>query len=134
MKHDPFRRLKFAQARGAQIERFAAGQWIWMRCPSWVPDGNYRIRPSDAHLEYGPISSGIRAMALDERNSQGYCHEGWQHHCFQFAERWLQGDRDGGLGRHLFPEDIGEAYFAIPIDEWRMLLLLYAEPMADEGL
>lgn len=128
-------RLKFAYARGARIQfahrdtwRTETGSPYW----EWWPD--LRIHPDDAALEYGPISTGILAMALDERNSQSYCHETWQHNCYQFAADWLRGENRDSLYLHYMPEDYSEDYFSMSLDEWRMLLLFYAEAMADAGL
>ena len=65
-------RLLHAAARGARIEAFNQLRWI----PTiWIPtiavrvvDGphiDYRIHPDDAHLQYGPISTGLREMTFD---------------------------------------------------------------------
>jgi hypothetical protein len=49
-------RLLFAAARGARIS--------WMN-GSWQPVPYY-VHPDDAHLQYGPISTELRAMAADD--------------------------------------------------------------------
>lgn len=62
------KRLKFAYARGARIQ-CNSGQgladWHTMSsAPSWYAQLDYRIHPDDAHLEYGPVSTAFRDMAL----------------------------------------------------------------------
>jgi hypothetical protein len=61
-------RLLFAAARGARI------QSRWYDSLQWQTSGqfvfidtmrHYRIHPADEHLQYGPISTELRAMAAD---------------------------------------------------------------------
>lgn len=59
-------RLKFAQARGAKIELLrVSGVWSLIPRPKLnLPASSYRIHRDDAHLEYGPISTELREIAL----------------------------------------------------------------------
>lgn len=125
-------RMKFAYARGARIQvpdgacRMGGdpnfGEWVSVGMPYWSATQSFRIHPDDAHLEYGPVSSGIRARALDERGSQGCTHDSMQHKCLLFAENILGDDSPG------------YDYWLMPVDDWRMYLLFIAEAMADQGL
>ena len=62
-------RLLFAAARGARIQeqrQFGSG-WVDTVCIV-LPDYEVtpqRIHPADEHLQYGPISTELRAMAAD---------------------------------------------------------------------
>ena len=60
-------RLLFAAARGAWIQATLAGQWS--TSPLYVAlrhsyNENRRIHPEDEHLQYGPISTALREMAV----------------------------------------------------------------------
>ncbi len=60
-------RLLFAAARGARIQATLAGQWSTSPLyealrPSY--NENRRIHPEDEHLQYGPISTALREMAV----------------------------------------------------------------------
>lgn len=60
-------RLLFAAARGARIEALYQRCWITLTHISIVPNAHaYRIHPEDAHLEYGPISTALREMAIND--------------------------------------------------------------------
>ncbi len=55
-------RLKFAYARGARIEcQGYDTHWYGTKTPAWNSRYRYRIHPDDAHLEYGPLSTALRA-------------------------------------------------------------------------
>lgn len=59
-------RLKFAAARGARIEYRWGNNWFHAYCfpADAKPTTKYRIHPEDEHLQYGPVSSAFRDMAL----------------------------------------------------------------------
>jgi len=61
-------RLLHAAARGARIECWLLPQKKWIPAIAVrVADGlhiDYRIHPADAHLQYGPISTVLREVAL----------------------------------------------------------------------
>lgn len=65
-----FARFKFAHARGARIQLHIpyAKEPLWMGANphgfNWSDDYEFRIHPEDTHLEYGPISSALRVLAL----------------------------------------------------------------------
>ena len=61
-------RILFAAARGARIEAFPwRKKWITLTHISIVPNKHaYRIHPEDAHLQYGPISTLLREMAIND--------------------------------------------------------------------
>ena len=60
-------RLLFAAARGARIEgsyhNWKSGGTEWRETDDLNKFGN-RIHPDDEHLQYGPISTLLREMAL----------------------------------------------------------------------
>jgi hypothetical protein len=75
------KRMQFAAARGARIQRdyVAVGYmhertenndgWRDVDIPLDVlalpgPEGSWRIHPDDEHLQYGPVSTAFRDMAL----------------------------------------------------------------------
>ena len=58
-------RILFAAARGARIQVMYQRVWIPLTHISLEPNAHaYHIHPEDAHLEYGPISTLLREMAL----------------------------------------------------------------------
>jgi hypothetical protein len=61
---DEMSRLLHAAARRARIEAEWKGVWSGVAGIHFVPEFNYRIRPDDAHLAYGPISTALREVAL----------------------------------------------------------------------
>ena len=104
-------RLLHASARGAMIEA------LYQRC--WIPlthisltlnPYTYRIHPEDAHLEYGPISTLLREMALT-----GEC----------------DGTDIPYIRITLLTE---EGYWKSTEDQQCVFLLILAEFLADEGL
>jgi len=66
-------RLLFAAARGAKIQTlyaYPSERWevaAAFRTDSFYP---YRIHPEDEHLQYGPISTTLRAWAFLQESSQ----------------------------------------------------------------
>jgi hypothetical protein len=89
------RRQMFAAARGARIQIFVS---------------ETRIHPEDAHLQYGPVSTLLREMALT-------------------------GDCDGAdipyIRTTLLTE---EGYWKSTEDQQCVFLLILAEALADEGM
>ena len=61
-------RLLFAAARGAriQINGFTATAPRWYDSHKWssMHESVLRIHPDDEHLQYGPISTALREMAV----------------------------------------------------------------------
>ena len=60
-------RILFAAARGARIKVLYQRVWIPLTHISLTLNPyTYRIHPEDAHLEYGPISTALREMAIND--------------------------------------------------------------------
>jgi hypothetical protein len=106
-------RLLHAAARGAKIEV------RWYDSLQWQTTGqilfvdtmrHYRIHPDDEHLQYGPISTALRDVALT-----GDCGDYEIPYCRFVIEK----------------EDI---YSESTEDERSMFLLFLAEALADEGM
>lgn len=60
-------RMKFASARGARIQwkhRGPFSEWITAFTPSFLPSVEWRIHPDDVRLQYGPVSTALRDVAL----------------------------------------------------------------------
>jgi hypothetical protein len=104
-------RLLFAAARGARIEALYQRCWIPLTHISLEPNAHaYRIHPNDEHLQYGPISTLLREMALT-------------------------GDCDGAdipyIRTTLLTE---EGYWKSTEDQQCVFCLILAEALADEGM
>ena len=104
-------RILFAAARGARIKALYQRCWIPLTHISIVPNAHaYRIHPEDAHLQYGPISTLLREMALT-------------------------GDCDGAdipyIRTTLLTE---EGYWKSTEDQQCVFCLILAEALADEGM
>ena len=105
------RRQMFAAARGARIQADYQGVWSGV---SGIHLGktphDYRIHPDDVHLQYGPVSTLLREMALT-------------------------GDCDGAdipyIRITLLTE---EGYWKSTEDQQCVFLLILAEFLADEGM
>ena len=113
-------RLLFAAARGARVEYLQTEglmqNWGWksLHGPSVdlllaFPD-SYRIHPDDEHLQYGPISTALREVALT-----GDCD-----------------DADIPYIRITMLKEDG--YSDSTEDQRCVFLLILAEALADEGL
>ncbi len=113
-------RLLHAAARGARIEYMQTEglmqNWGWklLYSPKFdlllaFPD-SYRIRPADAHLQYGPISTMLREVALT-----GDCENADVPYCRVEIER-----EDG--------------YWESTEEQRRVFCLILAEALADEGM
>lgn len=58
-------RLLFAAARGARVQYEYRGKWFNTPLrPSKKGSGVWRTHPDDEHLQYGPISTALRAWAF----------------------------------------------------------------------
>ena len=125
-------RLKFAWARGARLQvqikpEFDRGD-EWSReynCPSSTADMNlarynWRVHPKDEDLQYGPLSTALREMALYRTLFDRWTVE----RCYQDAACKLVESFDP-RGMHADLEDD----VTLPT-----FLLFYAELLADEGL
>jgi len=106
-------RLLHAAARGAKI------QVQWYDSLQWQASGqivlvdtmrHYRIHPDDEHLQYGPISTALRDVALT-----GDC-----------------GDYEIPYCRFVIEKE--DSYSESTEDERSMFLLFLAEALADEGM
>ena len=103
-------RLLHAAARGARIQLMYRRGWIPAIGVRSDDMYKYRIHPDDVHLQYGPISTLLREMALT-------------------------GDCDGAdipyIRTTLFTE---EGYWKSTEDQQCVFLLILAEALADEGM
>ena len=115
-------RLLFAVARGARIEM--------LECPGkWVGTGSVpldehntlfmhrRIHPSDAHLQYGPVSTTLREIEmweLEENDPPSLA-----------LHTIIACGLDSSWSSAWYKQDVGERALAI---------LIMAEALADEGL
>ena len=104
-------RLLFAAARGARIKVLYQRVWIPLTHISLTLNPyTYRIHPEDVHLQYGPISTLLREMALT-------------------------GDCDGAdipyIRTTLLTE---EGYWKSTEDQQCVFCLILAEFLADEGM
>jgi hypothetical protein len=103
-------RILFAAARGARIE--ALYSWGWGTSVVSNSDScyEYRIHPDDEHLQYGPISTLLREMALT-------------------------GDCDGDDIPYIRTTLLTEGgYWKSTEDQQCVFLLILAEALADEGM
>jgi hypothetical protein len=115
-------RLKFAWARGARI------QWLSPERPpqtlyNWpleYTESMLGVHPDDEDLQYGPLSTALREMALYR-----IMHDRWTvERCYQDAACLLVDKLDPrGMNANL-EDDVTLPTF----------LLFYAELLADEGL
>ena len=108
-------RLLFAAARGARIGwQTFSGKWhpaLSLTCmQSDFGRDAYRIHPDDAHLQYGPISTVLREVALT-------------------------GDCDGADLPYIEVALLGEdGYSGGTEEQFCDFLLILAEALADEGM
>lgn len=114
-------RLKHAYARGACIQykdRDGAGgeRWVTTENPGWEEYLYYRVHPMNAHLEYGPISSGCIEAAEHGRWGCG-AHAAW---CM-LDDGWLSFDE-------------GYQVLHLTHDELSTFMALFAEIFADMGV
>lgn len=117
-------RLKFAQARGARIQILDIDKrWCWIFARFDDGDREYRIRPGDEHLQYGPISQGLIDWAL-------YGYDTENHPEIDAAEAYFNW--------RLVIEGLQDPrHWPIPrvsVEDWAMFRLFMAELLADEGL
>ena len=109
-------RLLFAAARGARIQFYGqygdSHSWAEItRIPLFeVRQGYYRIHPEDEALQYGPISTALRDVALTD-------------------------DFDGADIPYIQVTLLGGDGYSDSTEEQRcMFLLILAEALADSGL
>lgn len=115
-------RLKFAWARGARIEVVRSGGWDTLLPACYLADfsgqnGEVRIHPDDAYLQYGLFSQMCINIAMDaagelyetplHQAGDAYIHTSW------YAERKVE---------------------LLTPDEWAVAYLFFAEYLADQGL
>ena len=105
-------RLKFAWARGAQIQVTYEDGWQNTRVPfseKWAYE--YRIHPDDEHLAYGPLSAALIDSA--------------QHHVAEPL---------GIAALEIATLMYSNGQATGSYDEWVFFYLFVAELLADEGL
>jgi len=113
-------RLLFAAARGARVQRQqeSLSGTIWWETVAiqWGLDEELRIRPDDEHLQYGPISTALRGMAINNQKPTEslYTVSG-------AITDWARDDK------HSMRYDTIELHRSL-------FLLILAEALADEGL
>ena len=107
-------RLLFAAARGARIGFALSGKWnpalSLTHLQSEFGQDAYRIHPDDAHLQYGPISTALREMALTGEYE------------------------DGTIPYFSFEIEREGKYWESTADQRRVFCLILAEALADEGM
>ena len=107
-------RIAFAFARGARVQYFYQIRWEEALSHNKSSSYEWRIHPSDEHLQYGPVSSRVRAAAL----SQPFRDAVQEQYGLEFVAE-LSG---------IYPRDFNDE------DHWHMYELIMAEALADEGL
>lgn len=115
-------RLLFAAARGARIQFLACVgfpeewyKWTQIERLPIKETPTYRIHPDDAHLQYGPISSALREMAVAPEATLSVFSITYAKLDFWYSDCHGYSICDDELHRSLF-------------------LLILAEALADEGL
>ena len=109
-------RLLHAAARGARIQYRSPIDRNWKASaflPNCQTDSRYRIHPDDEHLQYGPISTGLREIA--ENNSW---RSGWERYLAHAAANEFTEHFDSRQGEPDYP----------------LYYLFLAEALADEGM
>lgn len=109
-------RLKFAHARGARIQRKTSQPGHWIDdgdSPRWRAESR-RIHPDDEHLQYGPLSTALRAFAL--------------------TYEWTDATEVALKAAQLLFLGVPFSTINVSNDDIRTLYLFQAELMADEGL
>jgi len=110
-------RILMAAARGARVQ-YMSDKGSWFDAPLIRFDGymTYRIHPDDEHLQYGVVSSALRAMAEEP-----------------YAP--LQFLSTGPVDLKVFIPDVDYFEWAVADKMHRSLfLLILSEALADEGL
>ena len=107
-------RLLFAAARGARIQALDKnlGAILSSHAPLELSNDKrpYRIHPDDSHLQYGPISTALREIALT-------------------------GDyEDSTIPYFTFGIEREDNYWSSTEDQRRVFCLILAEFLADEGM
>lgn len=130
-------RLKFAWARGARIQKQSPEDWHrWdiTTSPNFGSAFNWRIHPDDEHLQYGPVSTALRAHATHEQTIAEY----WGRRCDEYepgcpvCDAWAEYDM---MIRAALPLAYAHSNeLEISNDDWTLLRLFVAELLADEGL
>jgi hypothetical protein len=120
-------RLLHAAARGARIEDNLIGGWTssdFVYLDEKDTTYSYRIHPDDEHLQYGPISTALRDVAITPPVSAGVLgYPVWGHVCEDMKE-WVKN-----------PKRNWRMYFEHVEEFHRSLFLLFlAEALADEGM
>lgn len=107
-------RLLFAAARGARIGFTLSGKWNPALSLTYLQSefgqDAYRIHPADEHLQYGPISTALREIALTG----------------DYEDRTIP-YLTSGIERE-------DNYWESTEDQRRVFCLILAEALADEGM
>jgi hypothetical protein len=105
-------RLLHAAARGARIQADYQGVWSGV---SGIHLGktphDYRIHPDDEHLQYGPISTALREMAVDDS---------WNPSTYRVLA--------------VATANEFQSYFGGLRENYPLFYLILAEALADEGM
>jgi len=115
-------RLLFAAARGARIGwQTLSGKWHPALSLTYVQSDfgrdAYHIHPDDAHLQYGPISTGIRNITVIDLHSEDMPF-------FALSSACLCGI-DGTWAKDWRKQSVSDRATA---------MLILAEALADEGM
>ena len=106
-------RLLFAAARGARVQTWA-GVLGWRSTNlfgPWSYDDGDRIHPADEHLQYGPISTALREMAVDDS---------WNPSTYRVVA--------------VATANEFQSYFSGSRENYPLFYLILAEALADEGM
>ena len=107
-------RLLHAAARGARIQLMYQRVWIPATAVRTDDMYKYRIHPADAHLGYGPISTALREMAINDL---------WTSNCW----KWSIASSAANEFAVYFDSRTGEP-------DYPLFYLFLAEFLADEGM
>jgi len=107
-------RIAFAFARGARVQYFYQLRWEEALSLNKSSSYEWRIHPADEHLQYGPVSSRVRAAALSQP--------------FRDALQEQYGVELVAELSSIYPRDFNDE------EHTRLTLLFMAEALADEGL
>jgi hypothetical protein len=110
-------RILFAAGRGARIQVMYLSKWIPLTHLSLVPNSYAyrRIHPDDAHLAYGPVSTALREMAINDL---------WKSKCWE----WILASSAAG--------EFNDCYdrYRRENEDYPLFYLFLAEFLADEGM
>lgn len=130
----PWARERFAHARGATIElcnQLSGQSWVNAFGPAFRPGTEYRIKPGQEHLQYGPLSTELRSIALDPEWPGGVP---WHDDAYP-SVNWLTGVVSIPLWEGVWADfDFRDEAHSAYSDIGRMFYLFIAELLADYGM